>query len=197
MQRSFMPTPTFCSRCNDAILQSGISEGEETAMDASLQQLLDESAIRKVHMRYCRGVDRMDFELIRSCYHPDAIDDHGEYVGGIDGFIEYCKAGTPNFESTTHFTGNYLIDVEGDVAWAEFYARAYHRVPADADGVVKDLVVNTRYVDRWEKRGGEWKIAHRKVVVDTDRVDVVTDRWVPQEQLRARRDKGDPSYQRP
>lgn len=163
-------------------------------MEPVLQQLVDEAAIRKAHMRYCRGVDRMDFELIRSCYHPDAIDDHGEYVGGVDGFIEYCKAGTPNFDSTTHFTGNYLIDVEGDVASAEFYARAYHRVPADAGGVVKDLVVNTRYVDRWERRGGEWKISHRKVVVDTDRVDVVAERWVPQEQLRARRDRSDPSY---
>lgn len=163
-------------------------------MNEELRRLLDEAAIKKVHIRYCRGIDRMDWELIRSCYHPDAIDDHGEYVGGIDGFIEYCKAGCPTFVSTTHMTGNQLVEVDGDSAWAEHYARAFHRVAADENGPERDLVVNTRYVDRFERRGGEWKIAHRTVVVDTDRVDPVTERWVPEEQLRSRRDRSDPSY---
>lgn len=175
-------------------LQSG-NEEERKLMDEALQRLVDEAAIRKVHMRYCRGIDRADFDLIRSCYHPDAVDDHGEYVGGVDGFIDYCRAGLPNFLSTTHFTGNQIIEVDGDVAWGETYARAYHRVPPESEGgLMKDLVVNTRYVDRFEKRGGEWKIAHRTVVVDTDRVDVVNEHWVPDSQLRSARDKSDPSY---
>lgn len=164
---------------------------------AELQRLLDEAAIKKVHIRYCRGIDRMDWDLIRSCYHPDAIDDHGEYIGGIDGFIDYCKAGCPTFLSTTHFTGNQLVEVDGDAAWAEHYARAYHRVAGRDGAPDQDLVVNTRYVDRFERREGEWRIAHRMVVVDTDRVDEVRERWVPEVQLRARRDSGDPSYRRP
>ena len=45
-------------------------------MEAKLQQLLDEAEIRRVHIRYCRGIDRMDWDLVRSCYHPDAIDQH-------------------------------------------------------------------------------------------------------------------------
>lgn len=165
-------------------------------MEEALQRLLDEAAIKKVQIRYCRGIDRMDWDLVRSCYHPDAIDDHGEYVGGIDGFIEYCKAGCPTFASTTHFTGNQLVEVDGDGAWAEHYARAFHRVPAGADGVVKDLVVNCRYADRFERRNGEWRIARRVVIVDTDRVDPVHERWVPEVQLRGRRDRTDPTYPR-
>jgi hypothetical protein len=165
-------------------------------MEPLLQRLLDEEAIKKVHIRYCRGIDRMDWELVRSCYHPDAIDDHGEYVGGIDGFIEYCKAGCPTFLSTTHFTGNQLVEVDGDVAWAEHYARAFHRVAAGEDGVMKDLVVNCRYGDRFERRGGEWRIAHRTVIVDTDRVDPVGEHWVPDVQLRGARDRSDPTYAR-
>ena len=163
-------------------------------MDDALQRLLDEEAIKKVHIRYCRGIDRMDWDLIRSCYHPDAIDDHGEFVGGIDEFIEYCKKGCPTFISTTHFTGNQLVEVDGDSAWAEHYARAYHRVEDGPGGPIKDLVVNTRYVDRFEKRAGEWRIAKRVVVVDTDRVDPVNERWVPESQLRSARDRSDPSY---
>ncbi len=163
-------------------------------VEEALQRLLDEAAIKKIHLRYCRGIDRMDWDLVRSCYHADAIDDHGEYVGGIDGFIEYCKAGCPNFVSTTHFTGNQLVEVEGDTAWGEHYSRAYHRVAADSGGAEKDLVVNTRYVDRYQRRAGEWRIASRVVIVDTDRVDPVRERWVPESQLRSRRDRSDPSY---
>lgn len=165
-------------------------------MEASLQRLLDEAAIKELQIRYCRGIDRMDWELVRSCYHPDAIDDHGEYVGGIDGFIEYCKAGTPNFLSTTHFTGNQLVEIDGDAAWAEHYARAYHRVAGGPDGPDKDLVVNCRYVDRLERRGGEWRLSKRVVIVDSERVDPVHERWVDPSQLRGRRDRSDPSYSR-
>jgi hypothetical protein len=165
-------------------------------MEPSLQRLLDEEAIKKVHIRYCRGIDRMDWDLIRSCYHPDAIDDHGDYVGGIDGFIDFCKAGCPTFTSTTHFTGNQLVEIDGDVAWAEHYARAFHRLPQDEQGVVKELVVNCRYADRFERRDGEWRIAHRTVIVDSDRVVAVGESWVPPEQLRGARDRTDPTYAR-
>ena len=88
-----------------------------------------------------------------------------------------------------------LVEVDGNSATTEFYGRAYHRVPAGEDGVEKDFAVNTRWVDRFEKRDGEWRIAKRLVVVDTDRVDPVNERWVPDEQYRGRRDRSDPVYQ--
>jgi len=59
-------------------------------MDPKLQNLVDEAEIRQVHIRYCRGIDRMDWALVRSCYHPDAIDRHGAYEGGVEGFIEWA-----------------------------------------------------------------------------------------------------------
>lgn len=45
-------------------------------MSEGLQELLDRQAIYDVMMRYCRGVDRFDADLITSAYHPDARDDH-------------------------------------------------------------------------------------------------------------------------
>jgi hypothetical protein len=168
-------------------------EGSQ-AMEDAMQHLLDEAAIKKLHIRYCRGIDRMDWDLVRSCYHPDAIDDHGDYVGGIDGFIEYCKAGTPNFESTTHFTGNQLVEVDGDTAWAEHHAIAYHRVAAKSDEPAKDLITVGRYVDQLERRHGERRLTSRVVIVDLDRVDPVTGSWVNPDLFRGRRDKTDPSY---
>ena len=75
-------------------------------MDLKLRKLVDEAEIRQVHIRYCRGIDRMDWALVRSCYHPDAIDRHGAYEGGVEGFIEWAEKLLPDFESTMHFTGN-------------------------------------------------------------------------------------------
>ncbi|MBT5754390.1 MAG: SnoaL-like domain-containing protein [Acidimicrobiaceae bacterium] len=45
--------------------------------EARLRALIDKDEIRDVLMRYGRGVDRLDEELLRSCYHPDSHDDHG------------------------------------------------------------------------------------------------------------------------
>ena len=45
--------------------------------ERALRVLLDKQEIHEVLMRYCRGIDRCDAELLHSVYHPDATDDHG------------------------------------------------------------------------------------------------------------------------
>jgi hypothetical protein len=126
-------------------------------LDSRLQQFLDEAEIKRVHIRYCRGIDRMDWDLVRSCYHPDAIDRHGAYNGGVEGFIEWAAELLPTFECTQHFTGNQYVQVEGDVAYAEHYAQAIHRTRPAEGKLAADWVVNVRYVDRMERRSGEWR----------------------------------------
>lgn len=163
-------------------------------MEEALQRLVDEAAIKDVQLRYCRGIDRRDLDLLRSCYHPDASDDHGEFVGGVEEFLAYVENGTRDFLSTSHQICNQLVEVHGDVAWAEAYVLAYHRLPAGEDGVEKDWICNARFVDRFERRDGEWRIADRKVVVDTDRVITVEECWTERVALVARRDRTDPSY---
>ncbi len=74
---------------------------------------------------------------------------------------------------TSHFTGNQLIEVTGDSAWAEHYAIATHRLPASDDAPAKDLIAMVRYIDRMERRDGRWRIATRVVISDGERVDPV------------------------
>jgi hypothetical protein len=58
-----------------------------------------------------------------------------------------------------------------------------------------DWVVNIRYVDRMERRNGEWRIAERVVVLDSQRQDPVPTGLAPLENSNVgRRDKDDPSY---
>jgi SnoaL-like domain len=132
-----------------------------------LRRLLDETAIRRVHLEYCRGVDRRDWDLVRSCYHPDAVDHHGPYSGDVDGFIAWAKDFVETVVSTTHFVGNQLVDVDGDTAWHEAYCQDHHRTKATDSTAAADYVVNLRYLDRMEARDGVWRIADRLVVHDS------------------------------
>lgn len=142
------------------------------ATSAEIETLLARQQIADVIYSYARGIDRMDFDLVRSCYHPDAYDDHGGFGGTVDEFLASAKAFLPRWTATQHFMGNMLIEVLGDVARAETYAVAYHR-REDAEGNGKDDVMGIRYVDRFEKRQGAWKIAHRVVSNEWRRVDPV------------------------
>jgi hypothetical protein len=133
-------------------------------LQPELQRLVDESAIRRVLSRYSRAIDRRDYDLLRTCYHPDAVDEHGWYDGDVDGFVEYLRSGhLADFES--HFLGNPHIEVEGDVAWTETYCLALHRTG------VRDRLQHVRYLDRFEKRDGDWRIAHRVVSYGLGRFD--------------------------
>lgn len=44
----------------------------------ALAQMLDRQQIEDVLVRYSRAVDRADIELLRSRYHGEAVEDHGE-----------------------------------------------------------------------------------------------------------------------
>jgi hypothetical protein len=146
------------------------------SLDAKrVQVLVAQQDIRDVYYRYCRGIDRRQYELVRSCYHPDAMDNHGDYVGGVDGFIDYIQANLPRFVRTMHFLGNILIEVDGTEARGEAYTLALHHLRASGSKPERDFVVALRYVDDFELRHGEWRIANRVCVFEWTRMDPLGD----------------------
>lgn len=157
-------------------------------------QLADKQAIHDVVMRYCRGIDRVDLDAVLACYHPDAEDDHGMFRGTAPEFVAWVRPVLGQFESTMHFIGNHLAELDGDGAFVESYCQAWHRIAGADGGTPMDHVVGLRYVDRFERRdGGPWLIARRKVVVDWSRTDPVTGPVAPTD---GRRDGNDPVYSR-
>ncbi len=117
-------------------------------------------AIRSVVYTYCRAIDRCDKELLLSCYHPGAYDDHGNFKGPVEEFAPWVMDLLTTMERTTHSIHNVLIRVDGDAATSEAYFVAYHRVDDH------DLMVGGRYLDRFECRDATWRIANRRVVID-------------------------------
>ena len=139
-----------------------------------LDVLLAEREIEQVVRRYCRGIDRLDEDLIRSVYHEDAFDDHGVYQGDGRGFAAFIVPLLRDaYRSTTHAVHNCLIDVhgtgDGDAADAESYCIAYHDRTDPAGDRSLDVFA-CRYVDRFERRSGRWAIVRRVVVHDWNAV---------------------------
>jgi hypothetical protein len=167
----------------------------DMARDPELQRLLDESAIRDVLSRYGRGVDRNDHEVLLSMFWPGAIDEHGVYNGTIEEYVDWLKANHTPDESWMHHNTTQRIEIDGDQAFTETYCIATNRIPARNGEPPVDRIVRIRYCDRFEKRGEEWRIAHRKVVYSPSVVDRAWADWdFGPERLLERRDKSDPSY---
>jgi hypothetical protein len=95
---------------------------------------------------------------------------------------------------TQHLVGNVQAHVDGDRATAESYVHAHHVIAQGEDLV--QLMVGARYLDRFERRAGEWRIAFRTEVIDWGRWLPVPERWFEQnnEMPKGRRDRDDLSY---
>ena len=169
--------------------------------------------------RYCRALDRADVELMRTVYWEDAIDDHGVYKGNAQEFSEFIIREIQNwFEVTMHAICNIHMEHGNDVMCTESYLIAYHKVKGEKEKIeavqgskyFEALDLNTigdthhvflyggRYVDRLEKRKGEWKIAHRRVVMDWNENwpgnTILDDGMFSTLLLRGSRDQQDPVY---
>ena len=139
-------------------------------MQAELQALLDKQAITELVHAYCNAADRHDHDKMRSLYHEDAIDDHGAFFKGLAmEFIDQLPEIQAPMAILHHNVTTLNIALDGNYAEGEVYILAFHQVNTDDSPM--DLLIGGRYFDRYEKRGGVWKFAHRAVVADWAKVD--------------------------
>lgn len=133
--------------------------------EAALQALIDREALRDLATRYARAIDRRDQQLLRSVYHEDAIDDHGVvFCDKAALFVAQQPGIMERFAITAHYLCNQHYRIDGTRADGEIYFIAYHRTGAPKN---EHVIVSGRYLDNYEQRAGEWKIAHRRLVWDS------------------------------
>ncbi len=130
------------------------------AAKLTIDDLLQREEITDVIKRLARGTDRLDAEMMASCYHPDGFDDHNSFRGSGADFAQWVVTVLPHFTATMHFIGPPNIRVEGHTAHADTYCVAHH-ISTDTD-----MVLGLRYVDRFERRDGSWLIAERVCAFD-------------------------------
>ena len=136
-------------------------KAESSKPDEATRLLADRAAIQDVLLRYARGVDRRDLDLVASCFTPNAAYEGALACGTIADALARLRDRMARSESTMHFIGNQLIEINGDTASSETYAIAYHRLTEGAEA--KLLTVGVRYLDELTREGDEWRI-HRRIV---------------------------------
>ena len=164
------------------------------ALAAKVRYLGDRQEILDCLNRYCRGLDRLDPELIASAYHPDAVDNHYTFVGGVEAFVPYAIEIESRFHATHHGITSHNCEIDGDTAHSESYVywnlRRKDRETVTCGG--------GRYVDRFERRNGQWRIAVRRVFMDWS-FEVSAEAWNKDRHwfIVGSRDRADASYARP
>ncbi len=161
------------------------------ASTITVDDLLAREEIADVIKRLARGTDRLDEELMASCYHPDGFDDHNAFRGGGGEFARWVMGALAHFNATMHFTGPPLVRLDGDRAQVDTYCIAHHLTDHT------DMVMGLRYVDRFERRDGRWLIARRVCAFDWTYTVPIDDaaRWRFGEDFTVgRRDRSDITY---
>ena len=166
---------------------------------ADLREMLDRQAIWQVLQRYARGLDRMDKSLLLSVYWPDATEDHSHFVGTPEQFADYTDKVTLKFETCQHGLLNHSCDLQGDDAYTETYYIFSGKLAKPPH-----FLSTGRYIDHFQRRNGEWRIANRVTVVEAnyDLADSTMtagqpSAYGPGEINPATRDRSDISYHRP
>ena len=137
-------------------------------MDSHLKDLVNRESIRRCIARLARGEDRRDADLLKASYWPEARVDFGVFEGSFDEYLAWVVPGADVITNTQHVIAQSHIEMGGGSARVETQVVSYHRndMGQVEGGGERDTVIGGRYLDLFEERGGEWRIASRKMLYD-------------------------------
>jgi hypothetical protein len=168
------------------------------ALRRDVEYLKDRQAILDCIARHARGHDRHDTELLTGAYHEDGIDEHGHAINPGPKYAQWANAiHAAGSKLHTHNITTHICEIDGDVAHCESYVL----VALLNNDETSARLISGRYIDRLERRSGEWKIALRRSTVDVlisgDASMLQAPLFTQQGYAKGIRDKRDVSYQRP
>jgi hypothetical protein len=170
-----------------------VSESTSAGDAARLGYLLDRLAIYDCLVRYVRGLDRHDSELMASAFWPDAQVNYGSlFSGPRDEFVDWANELESQNEYHAHHIGTQTVDFDGDRAHVETCVLYIVRTHASIE-----RLGSGRYIDVLERRDGEWRISLREFLAEMGSAGapslLVKTPWTD----RGRWDRQDLSYVRP
>ncbi|MFE7114149.1 nuclear transport factor 2 family protein [Streptomyces sp. NPDC057654] len=143
-----------------------------TASD-SVRELLDRAAITELIYTVARAMDARDWDLLATCYAPDAVGDYmNANVDGREAIIAGAKAFLEPFDATQHLVGNIQITVEANTATTHATFIAQH-VREDGSGSgggsssssssSGQYILGGNYDDVLHRTDEGWKITKRQI----------------------------------
>jgi hypothetical protein len=134
------------------------------SLSEDLRALVDRDKIRQCLERLARGEDRRDAAMITASLWLDSVTDYGVFKGSFDEYLAWVVPGADAITNTQHVLGQTYTELDGDRARTETQVVSYHRV--DMGEEERDTCIGGRYLDRFEKRNGEWRVAERTMLYD-------------------------------
>lgn len=136
------------------------------SIDAQVQALLDKQTIAEVLQRYSRTLDWLDDAGQAGCFWPDAHIDYGFFTGSAADFIPVVMQIERASQRRWHFLSTPSIALHSaERASVESYGLATG-IREQEDGSWSGGLYGGRYLDEFEKRDGEWRIARRTYIMD-------------------------------
>jgi ketosteroid isomerase-like protein len=139
---------------------------QQSTSDAAIDEWASKSEIADNLATHSRGVDRADSNLLGSAYHRDAEVDYSFFAGPASQLVAMLAGAQKGQPVTLHRTSNMWIKVRGNKARSESYVLAYVETLAESGATQR--WVGGRYLDTHERRDDEWRITHRKYVMDVN-----------------------------
>jgi hypothetical protein len=158
---------------------------------AEIRLVYDRQQISEALYIYCRAVDRVDRELGYTIWHDDAKVDYGDaiYCGSGRGVIDYICDSHLKGVVHSHQITNIIFKFDSEYALTEAYVTSGMRMMLE--GELTQVTTRGRYLDRWSRSGGPWRIERRYFVGDFDDVRTAKSGSIPP---RFKLDRSDPSY---
>jgi hypothetical protein len=174
------------------------NESDLEQLRRDVRYLMDRQSILDCIARHARGHDRHDVELLTNAYHGDGIDEHGHAINPGPKYAEWANAiHAAGSRLHTHNITTHICEIDGNVAHCETYVL----VGLLDNNETTARLISGRYIDRMERRDGQWKIALRRSIVDLvlagDASILKHPAFTAQGYTKGIRDKRDISYQRP
>lgn len=175
-----------------------MTDEELAALKQDVQYLKDRTAILDCINLHARGHDRHDVGMITNAYHDDGVDEHGFAINAGPDYAAWANAAhSAGSLLHTHNITTHTCEINGDEAHCESYVLVFL---LNNDGETA-RVISGRYIDRLEKRNGEWKISLRRTTVDVllagDASILKAPIFKDQGYAKGMRDSSDVSYQQP
>ena len=137
-----------------------------------LARLWAREEIRDLLNIYCQGIDRRDWDLVRSCFGPDHEHSHAPFEGNLDEFISFASGFQSQVATSHHSITNAKIKIseDGMSAHCDSNFIAFHMIeegkfpkrslPSNGQGTHWTLA--GRYIDDLKYRNGAWVIVKRE-----------------------------------
>ena len=131
--------------------------------EMSIREISDRIEINDLLIRYTVAIDKKDYELLDTCFTPDAQVDYttsGGTKGAYPEVRKWLEQALSVFPITMHFISNSVVEIDGDRATARTYV-INPMVFVNPDESQHIFTVGAYYNDELVRTDDGWRIAER------------------------------------